>query len=532
MELFITDHDQDVVYAGDAYAAASGIARTSIESSSDMSVDNLDVVGILGGELDKNELLSGHYDFAEFDIFSVNWTNPDAFGKIQHRFGTIGEIQVKDGSYTGELRGMMQLLERRRGKVWAPDCRANLFSPLIDPFSARANGCGVQSAGFEEYAEVETVTSDRAFVVNEFSQLIVTPAYTGIPGDVLGVHEDSDGIVEMVLDIADSTPMRPTVIKTWAEIHAMSDLNGHYALGADIDVGSWTPFGTDANPFRGTFDGRGYKLFNVVMDTRVSGETCGLFGTCSGVVRRAHLHRFNSRAGGSQWAGAICGRLIGNDSGNHPLLGGGRVEHCYATGGIQITDGDMSGGLIGLVGDGTIVRYNYVSSSRAGAVGVDVGCIVGRSAGTNVIAVDNYGNTDHFVSTDLGNITGGGAGGYLAMLDADWITQGNWPAPGFDFDDQNVMNSVGSTAATVEFAGTIEIKRTVGSFLDDGMRDEDHMTITGSASNDGVYTIRRVLTPGLRLILASTTPIVAPEAGQAVTYTCAGGPRFMSPGRF
>ena len=533
VELFITDHDADIVFAGDTYAAATGIARTAIESASDMSVDNLDVVGILGGAILKNELLAGHYDFAEFDIFSVNWVDPDGFGKIQHRFGTIGEIQVKDGSYTGELRGMMQLLERQRGKVYAPDCRANLFSPLIDPFSARATGCGLASAAFEEFAQVVSVTNDRQFIVNEFSQEIVTPEYEGAAGDVVGVHE-VDGKVEMVLDIADGSPMRPIVITNNAGMVAMAnDLNGHYVLGNDVElVNPWVPVGTDAAPFRGTFDGRGFKLLNMIINTSVSGETAGLFGTCSGVVRRVHITRFNCASGSAaQWSGAICGRLLGEEAGDHPTAGAGRVEDCYATAGIQFTDGDLSGGLIGEVGDGTIVRGNYVSAQRIGAVGTDVGACVGRSAGTSVIATDNFANTDHFTSTDLGNITGGGVGGYVAVVDDDWILPATWPTPNFDFNDQNVMNIVGSTAATIEFEGTIVIKRASGNFITDGMMDEDHMTIVGSVSNDGTYIIRRALSSGGYLVLSTTTPITA-EAPVAVTYACAGGPRHMDGGRF
>ena len=35
-----------------------------------------------------------------------------------------------------------------------------------------------------------------------------------------------------------------------------NDLNGNYVLAADITLtGQWTPLGTEASPFTGTFDG-------------------------------------------------------------------------------------------------------------------------------------------------------------------------------------------------------------------------------------------------------------------------------------
>ncbi len=484
VELFITDHDLDIVFAGDTYAAASGIARTAIESASDMSVDNLDVVGILGGELAKNDLLAGHYDFAQFDIFSVNWVDPDGFGKIQHRFGTIGEIQVKDGSYTGELRGMMQLLERNRGKVWAPDCRANLFSPLTDPFSGRATGCGLTSTAFEEFAQVVSVTNDRQFIVNEFSQEIVTPAYGGIAGDVRGVHE-VDGKVEMVLDIADGSPLRPIHITDRAGLEAMAnDLNGHYVLDARIDLTNtaWVPIGDDATPFRGTFDGQGYHVYRFKSEIGAGGSgPVGFFGTLAGTVRRFGVESAIVKSGSaSDWCGCIAGRLVGEESGDHPLAGAGKIENCWAFGGVT-SDNDRAGGLVGEQGAGTIIRSCWVNCAIFGTIGTDVGAAIGRSQdGTRVI--DGLRVSREFSRTgDLGNISGGNA----AFLDDDeWDIAANWPSP-YDLVDQLEMGVITDEAVTVKFdmvSGNDKITRTSGNWLrDTRVRVGDHITFAGTS---------------------------------------------------
>ncbi len=481
VELFITDHDVDVVFDGDTYVAATGIARTAIESSSDMSVDNLDVVGILSGQMEKNELLAGHYDFAEFDIFSVNWVDPDGFGKIPHRFGTIGEIQVKDGSYTGELRGMMQLLERRRGKVWAPDCRAHLFSPLVDIHSGRATGCGLDSSAFEEYGRVESVTDDRQFVVNEFSQETVTPEYGGAAGDAVGVHE-TDGVVEMVLDIADGTPMRPYVITDKAGLEAMADdLSAHYVLAANIDLGwvDWTPIGSVANPFRGVFDGRGHHCYKVLVNTAGAGPA-GFFGVITGTCRRFGIETITIKTNTSdEYAGGIAGYLLGGAPPTPTTYAGaGLIENCWVAGGDVTSNGNRAGGLVGYQGEGTIIRSCWASVVINGVIGADVGALIGNSNGDNRVIDGVTANTDIAGTTDLGNIAGGNANG---LLNAEWPIEANWPSP-FDLVDELMMHVLPPTAITLSFekkAGRDEITRSSGNWLDDSnVRVGDHLSFT------------------------------------------------------
>ncbi len=529
VELFITDHDADIVFAGDTYIAASGIARTAIESKADLSVDNLDIVGIFGGIFTRNDLDAGFYDFATIDIFSVNWQDPDGAGALQHRFGTIGEMETKDGGYTTEMRGMMQLLERRRGKVWSPDCRADLYSPLVNAFSGRSDGCGIAAAAFEEFGVVAAVTDDRKYTVGEFSRLSLVPEYAGAFGEVVGVHE-VDGKVEMVLTVADKSPMRPTIITTLTEVNNVADdLYGHSALRNDIDAtGAFTPLGNDADPFRGTFDGRGYSIRNYTVDTGGTAPA-GLFGVCTGMIRRLVVENTSVKSGSAtEWAGTLCGRLLGIEASEHPLSGGGRIEQCAAVGGDLTTDGDFAGGLIGEVGDGTIVRETWTAVEIIGTIGTDVGAIVGRTLGSTVVASGNFANTDAAGTTDLGN---GATAGYIALLDAAWHLQASFSvAPAWDFNDREIMNAVASTGITMTFLAPRSMLRSAGSFWDDGIRPEDDITIVGSVSNDGTYRIRSVGDTGMTLSDSET--VVNEFTPVAVTITTVGGPRPLDPGRF
>lgn len=532
VQFFITDHDTDIVFGGNTYLAESGIARTAIESKADLSVDNLDIVGIFGGSLNRRELDAGFYDFASIDIFSVNWQDPDGFGTIPHRFGTVGEIQIKDGSYIAEMRGMMQLLDRRRGKIWSPDCRADLFSPLLNPNTGRADGCGLSPTAFEEFGAVTAVEDDRKMTVGEFSRLSLTPEYEGAWGEVTGVHE-VDGKVEMVLDIADGTPMRPIMIVTKADLVAVADnLSGHYALANDIDaLGLWAPLGDDDDPFRGTFDGRGFSIRNFGVNPSPA-QSSGLFGTCTGVIRRLVVENATSKSNSAtEWAGMLCGRLLGLEASNYPLAGGGKIEQCAAVGCFVTTDGDFAGGLIGEVGDGTIVRETWTAVEISGTIGTDVGAIVGRTLGSTVIATGNFGNTDAAGTTDLGN---GAGAGYIALLDAAWILQASFSgSPAWSFIEREIMNLVATQSITIFFidGSPSQIVRTGGDFLADGLRSEDVITIVGSVSNDGTYKVRSVAT--LALTLAAGETLVTDFAATADDVTVInGGPRPLDPGRF
>lgn len=529
VELFVTDHDTDILFGGDTYIAASGIARTAIESKANMSVDNLDVIGILGGLFDRNELDSGFYDFAQIDIFSVNWQDPDGFGQLPHRCGFLGEVQTRDGSYVAEMRGVMQLLERRRGKVWSPDCRADLFSPLVNVNSGRSDGCGLDPVAFEEFGFVVAVTDNRTFTVNEFSRLSLVPEYEGAWGDVTGVHE-VDGKVEMVLTIADSTPMRPTLITNRTEFENIANnLNGHYALANDLDftLTAWTPIGDDTNPFRGTFDGRGHVINGLNVNTSGT-DPAGVFGACSGVIRRLGVNSGIVQSGSAtEWAGIICGVLYGDQATEHPLSGGGLIEACWATGCVVITNGDFAGGLLGAQKSGTIVTECWVAVQMSGVIGTDVGALIGNSSGANRFLLGTTANTDAATTTDLGNITGGNPNG---LTDAEWIVQAEFPAP-FDFNDRMIMNAKPSTAVTCEFVDTNpdKIRRAVGSWITDGVKPEDDITFTGTASNNTTYHVRSV---EFNELFVRSADAVVVEAPVACNYTIVGGPRTRNPGRF
>lgn len=125
--LGFTDHDVTLTIDGVPFVASSGFFRSAIANSATVSVDNLDVQGFLDDEIiSESELRNGAYDFAEVEIFAVNW-NDLSQGILRLRYGLFGEVTLRSsGLFTVELRGLMQWFSQTVGETISPDCRADL----------------------------------------------------------------------------------------------------------------------------------------------------------------------------------------------------------------------------------------------------------------------------------------------------------------------------------------------------------------------------------------------------------------------
>ncbi len=155
-ELFLTEHDQDLVVGGDTYLSALGFSRTDIASVYDLSVDNLEVQGVLdSSEITEDDLRAGKYDFAEVFFFLVNYEDLTQ-GILKLRRGWLGEVMLSDsGIFKAELRGMTQLYSQRIGQVYTPGCRADLGDVK----------CGVDTGAITVATTVASVTDRRTFTV-------------------------------------------------------------------------------------------------------------------------------------------------------------------------------------------------------------------------------------------------------------------------------------------------------------------------------------------------------------------------------
>jgi uncharacterized phage protein (TIGR02218 family) len=148
-----TDCDKDLVISGVIYKAATGFTPTAVQSSAGLAVDNLDVEGMLDSSaISEAELMAGLYDFAEVEVFMVNYEEL-AQGKLQLRTGWLGEVRLARNQFIAEVRGLAQRLNQKIGDVFSSTCRASFADAK----------CGKNAASYKVSKTVIAVTTNQIF---------------------------------------------------------------------------------------------------------------------------------------------------------------------------------------------------------------------------------------------------------------------------------------------------------------------------------------------------------------------------------
>lgn len=121
-----TTHDEDISYGGFSYESSASYSASAVQTTAGLEVDNLDVdVLIDSAGITEAEILAGLYDYAVVEIFQVNYKGL-ADGQINLRKGRLGEVSLRRGVFTGELRGLTQHLQQTIGRVYQRRCDADL----------------------------------------------------------------------------------------------------------------------------------------------------------------------------------------------------------------------------------------------------------------------------------------------------------------------------------------------------------------------------------------------------------------------
>ena len=125
-ELGFTDLDRTLMIDTLEYDSIAGFTPTTVESKSNMSVDNLDLEGqTFPSKITESDLLAGMYDYAEVEIFLVNYEDLSQ-GKLVVKRGRLGEVTLNAQMFHAEVRGLTQHLSQTIGEVYSPSCRAVL----------------------------------------------------------------------------------------------------------------------------------------------------------------------------------------------------------------------------------------------------------------------------------------------------------------------------------------------------------------------------------------------------------------------
>ena len=271
--------------------------------------------------------------------------------------------------------------------------------------------------------------------------------------------------------------------------------DGGFSASAEITVcyapaNTWTAIGTLNKDFCGVFNGDGYAVRGIYINTQESFQ--GLFGNSGGDSIIANLGVAESYIYGDTEVGGVVGR---NDTGyNGVEYSGGTVTNCYNTG--SVTGEGHVGGVVGF-NVGTVINcYNTGSVTGGYCVGGVAGChnsysitdcyntgnitgerLVGGVVGTSGSTVTNCYNT--------GSVTGEGHVGGVAGSNGDFGTVTNCYNTGSVTGISNVGGVAGSNHSPITECyntGNITGERLVG-----GVVGENTATVTG-CYNEGSVT--------------------------------------------
>ncbi len=121
----LTAHDRDLTVDGFRYRAAPGMTPSAVRRSARFDADSMDVTGALSGAaIGETDLLAGRWDGARVVLFAVDWTDPSQ--PVPLGSGSIGAVEMRDGTLTAELRGAMAALEAPVVEMTSAECRAEL----------------------------------------------------------------------------------------------------------------------------------------------------------------------------------------------------------------------------------------------------------------------------------------------------------------------------------------------------------------------------------------------------------------------
>lgn len=192
-------------------------------------------------------------------------------------------------------------------------------------------------------------------------------------------------------------------------VNAGNDFAGQtVVLSAGVDlnptraINYWEPIGTQANPFKGTFDGGNNTISNLV----VEGENnVGLFGYAdNATIKNVKLENANVK--GTDCVGAIAGQVYSTSL----------IDNCHVSGSIQVEGQTNVGGIVGkyytkvkncsVIGDGVATSYVKGVHYAADYEGDNIGGIMGHGGENNTFTNNTVKNITISGTRKVGGIVG------------------------------------------------------------------------------------------------------------------------------
>ncbi|MEZ4600105.1 MAG: GLUG motif-containing protein [Syntrophotaleaceae bacterium] len=340
-------------------------------------------------------------------------------------FDMFGNLVAENKQYLGAdtYENCYQISDSSRGNAslnpdyfYYPDAPYghNLSSDGSCYFSSAIGGINAQSPGLSD----SPLYADDFPTVGTYVPGEGSPALDAIATEDAVVFEDLFGAVRPQgagIDIGaqESAPVSfaggdgsegdPFQVATAAQLAQLKSYRGeahvdkHFIQVADIDLGvspwntgaGWEPIGgyLDAVSFRGTYDGNGYTIKNLTINTTNSETYASLFGRVGyqGTISNLRLENIAITATGH--AGGISG-----------YLEGGSLHNCQVSGQIDLASGMQwyAGGFVGYLSGS--IENSHASVSISSSAGEKIGGMVGAAAHATITNSYATGNVSGFRS--------------------------------------------------------------------------------------------------------------------------------------
>ena len=154
--LAYTDHDQDITYDAVDYLSTAGYIPSSVETKSNLDEESLSINGAFEvGNLARTDLLAGKYDYAQIEIFILNYADTSQ-GKLDSIQGRFGQVNFDDNQFTVNAHSNTKLFGQTVGRTYTTGCVADLGD----------SECGIALANYTETGTVLTVTDQHTFTAS------------------------------------------------------------------------------------------------------------------------------------------------------------------------------------------------------------------------------------------------------------------------------------------------------------------------------------------------------------------------------
>ncbi len=423
-------YDPSAHYTSGTYtysvAACTSIGCTHYTASASLVIENLSSPSL--STSDGNlQYYNGQYQLGWTAPFAGTYTGTrryqlqdgsgddiilSSLGALNHSFGSPSS-PLGGGSYSYKVRACASS-DANKCSPWSNTLYINVPNLNLSGLSLSSNDGHVSGDGAYTMSW-NAVSGATSYALLENS---IEISCTGTRSCLLNGKSDGSSFDYQVKACADTRCVTSstytvavdlvTEISTCAQLNSIrSNLSRKYKLVSDIDASCITnPIGTQSSPFTGNFNGAGYTISNLTIDSS-SNSYIGLFGKTSSSAKIQNVGLVDVNISGYEYVGSLIGYnngsiansyVTGSVTGEYHKVGGlagyndGSIANSYAT--ATVSSQGSSGGLVGVNEAGSIANSyatGSVTSSDAsgGLVGGNTGSITNSYAAGTVSGIVN-----------------------------------------------------------------------------------------------------------------------------------------------